>query len=386
MKKITKEEVVKGLSEMGLALDLNEVYVDCFTKMKCYSKEGYKYLVNYNDNIKHKSHPRPFYKGNPFTIENIKLWLELNEPDYELLSEVYKGTKFKLLFRYKPLDLPVFKMSWADFYSIGRRHPHFSKQKEKESVDRRRKKPSDVRKEIETILSNSCWTLAPSEENKYKNSQQRLLFYNNEGYKSAISLLGLQSGRTPMYFHKKLAETSTFNMYKWTKENTEYSMKEGQLYKGNDVNYVFICDSHGEFVKTWSSMLQKTQCCACFRESVSGENSNFWNPFLTNKERIASKERYRDFPEYNIWRKQVFERDGYICQACGGKGDGLQAHHLDGYHWCVERRFDLSNGITLCRDCHSCFHNTYGYSNNKEKQFIEWITEINTVKKKEIVF
>lgn len=66
------------------------------------------------------------------------------------------------------------------------------------------------------------------------------------------------------------------------------------------------------------------------------------------------------------WRKQVFERDKHICQACGKKGGDLQADHihplallidtykvtnLDEAFRCIAI-WDLNNGRTLCVPCH----------------------------------
>lgn len=59
-----------------------------------------------------------------------------------------------------------------------------------------------------------------------------------------------------------------------------------------------------------------------------------------------------------IWRKQVLERDNYTCQICGGKGCGLNVHHIKCFSLYPELRFDVSNGITLCRKCHIELHKT----------------------------
>ena len=50
----------------------------------------------------------------------------------------------------------------------------------------------------------------------------------------------------------------------------------------------------------------------------------------------------------------------------------LNAHHLDGWNWCKDKRFKTSNGITLCEDCHVEFHKEYGYGNNTKEQFQEF--------------
>lgn len=62
----------------------------------------------------------------------------------------------------------------------------------------------------------------------------------------------------------------------------------------------------------------------------------------------------------SVWRAAVFERDGYKCCHCGKAGNrdyginkiGLDACHIEPFSLHPELRFDVSNGITLCRDCH----------------------------------
>jgi hypothetical protein len=70
-----------------------------------------------------------------------------------------------------------------------------------------------------------------------------------------------------------------------------------------------------------------------------------------------AKARVRKSFEYQQWRLAVFVRDNWTCQKCGAKsGDGrecyLEAHHVKGYTKHPELRLDVSNGVTLCKDCH----------------------------------
>lgn len=66
--------------------------------------------------------------------------------------------------------------------------------------------------------------------------------------------------------------------------------------------------------------------------------------------------RDRNSAEYRNWRKAVFERDKYCCQKCGAYGVNLQAHHIKGWAKWKDLRYVVSNGITLCRDCHKEEH------------------------------
>lgn len=142
--------------------------------------------------------------------------------------------------------------------------------------------------------------------------------------------------------------------------------------EGKPPKWLCRCEC-GEEVEKWGVKITKGSgmCDKCWNKHNRGENNPSWNPNLTNEDR----ERRRRTQEGNQedWRKQVYERDNYVCQCCGQRGGRLNAHHLDGYNWCKERRFDVGNGVTLCEDCHKAFHKQYKYKNNTEQQFREFM-------------
>lgn len=68
--------------------------------------------------------------------------------------------------------------------------------------------------------------------------------------------------------------------------------------------------------------------------------------------------RIRESSEYKQWRKSVFTKDKYTCQHCGKTGGNLNAHHIKPFSLYPDMRFDVNNGITLCRECHIKIHKT----------------------------
>lgn len=51
------------------------------------------------------------------------------------------------------------------------------------------------------------------------------------------------------------------------------------------------------------------------------------------------------------WKQAVLERDNYKCTKCGATED-LHAHHIKAFSVYPELRYEVENGITLCRTCH----------------------------------
>lgn len=80
----------------------------------------------------------------------------------------------------------------------------------------------------------------------------------------------------------------------------------------------------------------------------SGSNHPNWQGGKTEKNRAL-----RHTIEYRNWREAVFLRDDWTCVFCGVRGVYLEADHIKPFCDYIDLRFDISNGRTLCRDCHS---------------------------------
>jgi len=75
-----------------------------------------------------------------------------------------------------------------------------------------------------------------------------------------------------------------------------------------------------------------------------------------------ANERDRKSAAYKLWRKAVFERDNHTCVFCNKRGGELQADHIKPFALFPTLRFLITNGRTLCVDCHKST-DTYGRSN-----------------------
>ena len=149
--------------------------------------------------------------------------------------------------------------------------------------------------------------------------------------------------------------------------------------------YICLCDCGNEtHVVAGALKSGGTKSCGCLKPIICsevnrGKRHHNYNPNLTAQDRM-DRRYILDNTDHKKWRKSVFEKDDYTCMCCGvknkkgvGKTVKLNAHHLDGWNWAKDRRFDLDNGITLCKECHYDFHNIYGYGNNTKEQFEEYV-------------
>ena len=137
-----------------------------------------------------------------------------------------------------------------------------------------------------------------------------------------------------------------------------------------------------------------------YRNAFRGKKRKFKNPILRNsniskaKKGIPHLNQRREqngnwkggktklriwistITEYKDWRSRIFERDNWTCQTCNrrskiGEPVFLEAHHIKSFSKIVDeykittvdhaRRckelWDITNGVTLCRDCHKLTDN-----------------------------
>jgi hypothetical protein len=85
----------------------------------------------------------------------------------------------------------------------------------------------------------------------------------------------------------------------------------------------------------------------------SGENHWNWKGGVDSINRLM-----RSSARHKEWAKAVYARDSWTCQHCHKKlqRNQIVAHHIIKWSHDASLRFDVSNGITLCRSCHTALH------------------------------
>lgn len=139
---------------------------------------------------------------------------------------------------------------------------------------------------------------------------------------------------------------SKYALIEWSKNN--------QPWNYSDVGKGLTCLQCGNTFDTNPHKVRQGKAKYC---SLDCYNKARHNP---NRKR-AIKQRQTD--KYKEWKRAVLERDNFTCQRCGMSaydGANLAAHHIKSFKDYPELRTKLSNGETLCRNCHHKAH--YGYS------------------------
>jgi len=67
--------------------------------------------------------------------------------------------------------------------------------------------------------------------------------------------------------------------------------------------------------------------------------------------------KWRNSRDYRIWRASIIRRDTR-CVICNSIKD-RNAHHLNHSTYFIDERFDINNGVCLCRKCHTQFHTNF---------------------------
>ena len=152
--------------------------------------------------------------------------------------------------------------------------------------------------------------------------------------------------------------------------NEKFTVKVKDLFKGSNIKVEVVCDCCGKIKSLMYSNVVKNKafkdgkyyCNKCVGKIyLYGKHTS--NHRRVNTDRIGL--------EYRMFKRNVLYRDNYKCVCCGKKSP-LEVHHLYSYNKYKDKIYEVSNGVTLCKNCHANFHNLYGKGNNTKEQFEEW--------------
>lgn len=144
-------------------------------------------------------------------------------------------------------------------------------------------------------------------------------------------------------------------------------------YKGRRVSHKWHCSIHDYTTTSNLNLLEKNKRMKCCRgESYRGPNHPFYNKDISEDQRVKN----RNYHASEAWSKAVRTRDKWQCVICGHNSKCV-AHHLNSYLAHPEQRYDVDNGVTLCRPHHIDFHSKYGNTKTTKEEFEEYLNSIN---------
>lgn len=214
--------------------------------------------------------------------------------------------------------------------------------------------------------------------NSYKDNKTKLEIQCSQGhlFKMSFDCFKNKNYRCPICSHKLQADQQRFIIddVKIMIENLGYKLIATE-YINCDTPISIQCKNNHITNISLKNLQNGKGCRICAIHRRSKENSYLWKGGIT-----PLTQQIRQSLKYAEWRKQVFERDDYTCQRCLQKGNKLQAHHIENCSSNEDLRFDVNNGITLCKKCHlplfkDSFHNLYGCINNNRSQIEEYINK-----------
>lgn len=113
--RLTMQQVKEILRKRNLYIYGNDVYTNTKTKMNFIDNKGYKYFTTI-DNIKdHRTLNLDIVgKRNPYSIENIQNWLNIQGVRTRIIDNIYIGEKTKMKFECECGN--VFEAKWNTMY------------------------------------------------------------------------------------------------------------------------------------------------------------------------------------------------------------------------------------------------------------------------------
>jgi hypothetical protein len=172
----------------------------------------------------------------------------------------------------------------------------------------------------------------------------------------------LAVARSSPDFRQKMSEIAKRNHYKpppfkGSKHSEEARKKQSDAHKklGYTESMREAGDKGRHSPRRWPEEKRRA-----YAQAQMGDKNPCWKGGVTSTNKLL-----RESEQFEDWRKAVFQRDDWTCQKCGIRGGQLHPHHIKRFADYPELRFDVSNGLTLCEDCHRRLHKETGGFSHK---------------------
>ena len=231
------EEINEKLNKYGI------LPIEQYNGLKCkYNLEdiyGYKYYVSLFGLINKNKFPWKFHKSNPYSIDNIKNFIKINNIGVELLSDEYKNNTEKLKFRCKCGE--IFYRTLMDFQKS-----YYCNDCIKREHTTSEEVLKDRLEKLGYILDKHCGCRLAE-------------FHDIEGYKYKRDVANNFKGK-----FNKFDKGNPFtidNIRNYIKLNNINSTLVSDTYNGNNVDMDWKCNCGNLFKATWNEFLQGKTCC-----------------------------------------------------------------------------------------------------------------------------
>lgn len=223
-------------------------------------------------------------------------------------------------------------------------------------------------KEVKTYFDNANCELLSLE---YKDVKSELEYICPKGHLCTTTFARFQKGQ-------RCKKCAIFNIHEPKRQKAlefiksqGYKIVDSSNYKNRDSYILIKCPNNHSYQVKWGNFQIGARCATCQHINFRGKNNPNWIDGLS---KIRKSERYAVRQPSHSWKNSLLWKYNFICQKCKKqlRKKHLVGHHLNGWKWAVEDRFNEKNGACLCVSCHKEFHNKYGYTNNTIIQYNDW--------------
>jgi DNA-directed RNA polymerase subunit RPC12/RpoP len=255
-KKYELSEVKKKLQANNLIM-IKDEYINSKAKFDIVDNEGYKYEISFGEYLQYNKILDRFSKFNIHTINNIKLWLKLNNYKNELLSKEYINSDKKLTFTCEDCGEP-YEVTFKHFRNANQIK---CKKCNRKLATEKDKFSLDYTKEY---FKSKGLTLV---EDSYTGVKQRLTAVDSEGYKIKVSYNSLKASGGVELFSKANPYT-IFNIHKYIILNKLGCELLSKAYSDSRDKLIFKCECGEKFETTLNAFLHqdKNRCDYCSKK------------------------------------------------------------------------------------------------------------------------